>query len=167
MTSSLASAYNIQALRAIRSWGNEYLLLCHPSRYTVKLLELFEGSQGGLQYHHLKFECGLVLEGVLSVETKNNNILTKKVLQANDFFVFPNRFIHREKAISRTLILEISTPHFNDRFRIDEDIENPLPSTSLSDVFEFSPKNQISDLERFDFKPVDVSSVPSLSLISF
>ena len=80
MTSSFAQDSTPVTLRATRSWGNEYLIVCQPSRFTVKLLELFEGSQGGFQYHHFKFECGLVLEGLLQIETQANEQISTVLL---------------------------------------------------------------------------------------
>ena len=167
MTSLFTPDSNSITLRAARSWGNEFLIVCQPSRFTVKILELFEGSQGGLQFHHFKFECGLVLEGLLRIDTEANEKITSIELKPNSFFVFPNGLIHREKAIERTLILEISTPHFNDRVRLDSDKENLLPSTDPKDVFEITSPAQLLQLERFGFLPVDSSCIPSISLLTY
>ena len=50
-----------------RTWGNEILLALVPGKYTVKRLEVRAGEKGGLQYHHLKDEVGVMISGEMIV----------------------------------------------------------------------------------------------------
>ena len=55
-----------------------------------------------------------------------------------DWFHFPNGCIHQEIAITDVVRIEVSTPHFNDRVRVEEmfgitDITG-LQTTSESDI---------------------------------
>ena len=99
----------------------------------------------------------------LQIETQANEQISTVLLKPNNFFIFPNGLIS-EKAIKRTLILEISTPHFNDRVRLDSDKDNLLLSTEPQDVYEITSHICLSHLERFGFLPIDSSSIPSISL---
>lgn len=121
-----------------RVWGNEILLALIPKKISFKLLEMKKGSKGGIQYHHKKDECGYVLKGKLLVRfEKQKNRLSEKILKSGDVFYFPKGSIHQEEALTNCIILEASTPYFNDRVRVDErfgkKIEG-LPSTKKNEV---------------------------------
>ena len=45
--------------------------------------------------------------------------LLKKILKKGDTFHFPPGSIHQEQAITNCQIIEASTPHFNDRVRVE------------------------------------------------
>ena len=47
-------------------------------------------------------------------------LLTKKLLKKGDTFHFPPGCIHQEEALTNCEIIEASTPHFNDRVRVEE-----------------------------------------------
>ena len=49
--------------------------------YSVKILDINKGSEGGLQYHHFKTECGLILKG--SLEIKSEHLMLQNF---NDMF---------------------------------------------------------------------------------
>ena len=91
-----------------------------PSILSLKLLKIKKGKKGGIQYHHKKNECGYVLSGKLLVRfDKGDNKLSKKVLSRGDVFHFPPGSVHQEEAITNCEIIEASSPHFNDRVRVD------------------------------------------------
>ena len=94
-----------------RDWGEEILLSLIPSVLSLKLLKIKKGKKGGIQYHHKKNECG---------------------------FHFPPGAVHQEEALSNCQIIEASSPHFNDRVRVDErygfSSKNGLPSTKKNNV---------------------------------
>jgi mannose-6-phosphate isomerase len=103
-----------------RTWGEEILLSIIPSILSLKLLKIKKGKKGGIQYHHKKNECGYVLSGKLLVRfDKGDNKLSKKVLSRGDVFHFPPGSVHQEEAITNCEIIEASSPHFNDRVRVD------------------------------------------------
>lgn len=122
-----------------RNWGIEKLLVLIPKVLSLKLLEIKKGKRGGLQYHHKKNECGYILSGRLLVRfVGKGNILIKKILKKGDCFHFPPGAIHQEEAITKVRILEASSPHFNDRVRVEKlynlKEEKGLPSTKKKDV---------------------------------
>ena len=122
-----------------RIWGNEVLLALIPKLLSLKLLIIKKGSKGGLQYHHKKNECGYIISGKLKVTYANKkNKLINKILKKGDVFHFPPGSIHQEQAITKCQIIEASSPHFNDRVRVEKkfgmDSEQGLPSTKKKDV---------------------------------
>lgn len=121
-----------------RPWGEEILLLLSSKKYSFKKLKITKGSKGGLQYHRLKDEGGIVLSGKLLVRyVCPTGQITKRICEEGTVFRFPPGCIHQEEAITDVTLLEVSTPHFNDRVRCDHLInEQPigLPSTKLNEV---------------------------------
>ena len=65
--------------------------------------------------------------------------LKKKILKKGDSFHFSPGFVHQEKALTNCTIIEASTPHFNDRVRVEhkyglkKDLKG-LPSTLKKQV---------------------------------
>lgn len=121
-----------------RPWGRE-IMLAHISKVlTLKRLEIKKGQKGGLQYHRLKNECGFVLSGKLLVRyIDDSGNLTETVLKKGDAFHFPPGEVHQEEAITDCVLIEASTPHFNDRVRVEKDFDLPevgMPSTKLSEI---------------------------------
>ena len=122
-----------------RNWGIERLLLVIPSVLSLKILQIKKGKKGGLQYHRLKNECGYILSGKLLVRYDNGKgVLKEKMLSKGKCFHFPPGAVHQEEAITDVEILEASTPHFNDRVRVENfynlNMELGLPTTNIKDV---------------------------------
>ena len=124
-----------------RDWGTEELLEIASKNWTLKRLCLKKGSKGGLQYHRLKNEGGYLVSGKLLVRFGFPETgLEEVILSPGDSFHFPPMCIHQEEALSDCTILEVSTPHFNDRVRVEElfGIEDNalygLHSTSINDI---------------------------------
>ena len=121
-----------------RLWGNEWLLVLIPKVLTLKLLEIKKSNKGGLQFHRKKNECGYILSGKLKVTFQNKSgKLKSKILKSGECFHFPPGSIHQEEAITDCKIIEVSTPHFNDRVRVDGKYGfevKGLPSTKKKDV---------------------------------
>ena len=86
----------------------------------MKKLFLKKGKKGGLQFHMRKDEAIYVLHGKLIVryEDEQGN-LKEKICGPGDYAHFPNGAVHQEEALEDTLILECTTPHANDRVRVD------------------------------------------------
>lgn len=122
-----------------RDWGEETLLVLSPKKYTMKKLFIKKGKKGGLQYHHKKDEAGLILSGLLLLrfDDGSGNIVERK-LRTGDVFHFPTGAIHQEEALTDVEIIEVSTPHFNDRVRVEDrygfDKVDGLQTTALDDV---------------------------------
>ena len=122
-----------------RDWGSETLLALVSKKYTLKKLFIKAGCKGGLQYHHMKDECGYVVSGKMIIRYDDGDgLLTERVVGEGDVFHFPPGAVHQEEAITNCVIIEASTPHFNDRVRVEKDYgleqEGGLPSTLIDDV---------------------------------
>ena len=124
-----------------RDWGEEDLIALCENKYSLKRLRLRKGSKGGLQYHHRKDECGYLAEGKLLIRYQSEddgNRLSEKELHPGDFFRFLPGCIHQEEALEDCVIIEVSTPYYNDRVRVESDFGLPcasgLPSTNKDDV---------------------------------
>ena len=122
-----------------RNWGREILLALVSKKYSFKLLKIKKGKQGGLQFHRKKNECGYIISGKLLVKYDlGNNKLRKKILKKGDVFHFPPKMVHQEKALTNCKIIEVSTPHFNDRVRVEKKFKMGksvgLKTTYLKDI---------------------------------
>tara|TARA_B100000029_G_C17530148_1_gene942989 strand:+ start:1103 stop:1534 length:432 start_codon:yes stop_codon:yes gene_type:complete len=122
-----------------RQWGDEIILNVISKVLSLKILKIKKGKKGGLQYHRKKNECGILLKGRLLVTySPNGKSLKTKILKKGDVFHFPPNSIHQEHALSNCEIIEASTPHFNDRVRVERLFnlaeEKGLKTTSLKDI---------------------------------
>jgi mannose-6-phosphate isomerase-like protein (cupin superfamily) len=122
-----------------RDWGKEELLVLISKVLTLKRLLIKKGKKGGLQYHHKKNECGYLIKGKLIVRYDGGDgKLKKKILSAGSCFHFPPGSVHQEEAMTDCEIIEASTPHFNDRVRVEKfynlPISGGLPSSSKKQV---------------------------------
>ena len=122
-----------------RDWGEEILLCLVSGKFTLKKLKINAGSQGGLQYHRLKDEVGVILTGELQVDYEDDKgQLLTKTLVSGDVFHVPPGAIHRERAVTDVEIFELSSPHFNDRVRCEnlfgEDVNGGLPTTTENEI---------------------------------
>ena len=124
-----------------RLWGKEILIGLVSKKYSIKKLIMKAGFKGGLQYHRKKDESGYLLSGKLLIRYDDGSgSLKNKILKAGDCFHLPPGFIHQEEALTDCEIIEISTPHFNDRVRVEKKYgiksEGGLPTTNSSEIIE-------------------------------
>ena len=122
-----------------RDWGTETLLAVVPEKFSLKKLFLKAGYKGGLQYHHKKNECGYLISGTLIVRFDDGNgQIVERMVEPGESFHFPPGAVHQEEAVTDCVIIEASTPYFNDRVRVEElyglKIEGGLPSTKINEV---------------------------------
>ncbi len=104
-----------------RPWGKEEILAIIPKKISLKLLKIKKGSKGGLQYHRKKNECGYLLKGKLLIRYDDGKgKLQEKIIKSGTSFHFPPGAVHQEQAITYCEIIEASTPHFNDRVRVEK-----------------------------------------------
>lgn len=124
-----------------RPWGEEILLVLVPGKYMLKELHVRAGSKGGLQYHRKKDECGVLLEGEMIIRYSDClGGLVERRISAGDTFHFPPGTLHQEEAITDCRIIEASSPHFNDRVRMEESFGKGtpvgLPTTDADEIEE-------------------------------
>lgn len=124
-----------------RIWGEEILLCLIEGKFMLKEIKIKAGFKGGLQLHRKKNECGYLLEGEMILRHVNQEgELVEKCLKPGDVFHFPPGVVHQEEAISNCRIIEASSTHFNDRFRMEDyfcvDKVDGLPSTTNAEIKE-------------------------------
>ena len=122
-----------------RDWGQEILCALIPKKISLKILKIKKGKKGGLQYHRKKDECGIIISGKLLVRYEDSKgKLSKKILKKGDSFHFPPGSVHQEEAITNCEMIEASTPHFNDRVRVEKkfgiNFSKGLKSTKISEI---------------------------------
>lgn len=123
-----------------RDWGQEILLALVASKFSVKRIIMNSGAKGGLQYHHMKDEVGVMVRGemIVRVEDPDGN-LCESIVGPGDVFHFRPGLAHQTEAISEVEYIEASTPHFNDRVRVESKFglqveTSGLRSTSIDEV---------------------------------
>ncbi len=125
-----------------RNWGDEIVLGIVSKKFSLKKLIMKAGTKGGLQYHRKKNEFAYLHSGqlLLRYEGAKGKLVEKKIKEGESFHI-PPLSIHQEEAITDCVIFEVSTPHFNDRVRVESkfDIveENGLPTTEEKDILEY------------------------------
>ena len=109
-----------------RPWGTEQTIV-RTADYSGKVLRYKAGQAGGLQYHVLKDEAFLLLEGecILRFELDPakiapNGCLAERHMHPGDAFRFPPFSVHQVEAVTDCVGIEFSTPHENDRVRVEE-----------------------------------------------
>ena len=122
-----------------RDWGQEILCALIPKKISLKILKIKKGKKGGLQYHRKKDECGIIISGKLLVRYENSKgKLSKRILKKGDIFHFPPGSIHQEEAITNCEMIEASTPHFNDRVRVEKkfgiNFSKGLKTTKINEI---------------------------------
>lgn len=122
-----------------RDWGEEIMAAVIPQVLTLKILNIKKGHQGGLQYHRLKQEAGVLISGKLLIRFENEHgELEERVVNNGESFFFPKGSVHQEVALEDCKIIEASTPYLNDRVRVEADFgfdsSGGLPTTSLDEI---------------------------------
>ena len=133
-----------------RDWGKEVILIANE-HWTLKLIWMRGHTEGGLQYHHKKFEGGYVTHGDGYVEYDvGAGKLSLRYIGAEDCFYIPQGAAHRIKAGPKGLrYVEASTPHLNDRAHCEADYGQTtetggLPSTHPDDVVHIAQTTDVA-----------------------
>lgn len=122
-----------------REWGSETLVALIPNKISLKVLHIKKGMRGGLQFHHKKNECGYLVSGSILIRyDTGNGKLRQKKLKSGKSFHFPPKLVHQEEALTDCIIIEASTPFYNDRVRVEKKYgknrDGGLPSTTRKQV---------------------------------
>lgn len=106
-----------------KPWGRE-IWFAWTSSYAGKILEIERGQRFSLQYHKKKEETQLIIEGKIELTLgANPKKLKTKILNAGEKIDIPPKTIHRIKALTKTVIFEVSTPELDDVVRLEDDYE--------------------------------------------
>ena len=122
-----------------RPWGTEDLLALVSKQFSVKRLKIKAGNKGGLQYHRFKDEVAIMISGQMLIRYDlGDKILQEKIVKAGEVVHFPPGLVHQEEAITDCEIIEASSPHFNDRVRVEENYgfgsPKGLPTTIETEI---------------------------------
>lgn len=102
-----------------RVWGEE-LLIAESPQYIGKLMRMKAGAAGGLQYHVEKDETSFLLSGLAWVYTDTGDgKLSRFKMTAGTSIHIPHGAVHKVEAIEDCVFFEASTPHFDDRVRVE------------------------------------------------
>lgn len=107
-------------------WGEEILLAETPI-YTLKGLHYKAGKAGGLQYHVEKDESFYLAKGEAFVDfDRGDGKLERVPMSSGDTFHVPPGAVHRFEAVTDCTVFEASTPHKDDRVRMEEHYGVPV-----------------------------------------
>jgi mannose-6-phosphate isomerase-like protein (cupin superfamily) len=103
-----------------RVWGDEIIVAETPT-YLGKLLRYTAGTAGGLQYHVEKDETFYLHEGRALVDyDAGDGTLTRVEMVPGMSFHIPPGAVHRFTAVTDCVVFEASTPHYDDRVRMED-----------------------------------------------
>jgi len=127
-----------KASKVTKPWGHEEIWT-QTSRYVGKILFIKRGQRLSRQYHKVKEETIMVLEGTLTCEHgpyfDGDKVYTER-MSPGDIFHVPTGTIHRFCAEGGDVrIVEVSTPEIGDVVRLEDDyrrieeLPDPLPES--------------------------------------
>jgi mannose-6-phosphate isomerase-like protein (cupin superfamily) len=104
-----------------KPWGEE-VHWALTERYSGKVLRINSGHRLSLQLHEQKEESILVVRGHLRLLLANEvGALVIRDLRPGDSAHIPAGRVHRFEAITKTELIEVSTPELTDVIRLDDD----------------------------------------------
>jgi|TARA_B100000035_G_scaffold13415_2_gene11035 choline kinase/mannose-6-phosphate isomerase-like protein (cupin superfamily) len=123
-----------------KPWGKEEWLALNEF-YCYKRIYINAGYKTSFQWHEQKHETNYIIKGEAEVWLENDEgEIIKKVMKAGEFFDVVPPKKHRVIAITDIILQEVSTPHVDDVFRINDefnradgkiDAEHKTPSVFL------------------------------------
>jgi mannose-6-phosphate isomerase len=105
-------------VRVDKPWGYE-LRFVRTDRYAGKVLFIKAGSQLSLQYHESKDEAFFVQAGTLELVLGREERV--EILGPGEARRITPGTVHRFRAITDTLLFEVSTPELEDVVRLADD----------------------------------------------
>jgi len=104
-----------------KPWGKEEWLALNKF-YCYKRIYINAGYKTSFQYHEFKHETNYIIKGEAEVWLENDEgVIVKKMMKAGDFFDVVPPKKHRVIAITDIILQEVSTPHVDDVFRINDE----------------------------------------------
>ena len=110
----------MSATKVVKPWGFE-LRFVRTDRYAGKALFIKAGSQLSLQYHEKKDEAFFVQSGTLELVLGQGKEQSVIRMNPGDSRRIPPGTVHRFRAVTDTLLFEVSTPELEDVVRIEDD----------------------------------------------
>jgi mannose-6-phosphate isomerase-like protein (cupin superfamily) len=108
----------VSVKRVDKPWGHE-LRFARTDRYAGKVLFIRAGSQLSLQYHEKKDEAFYVQSGTLELVLGEEQDV--ETLEAGEARRITPGTVHRFRAVTDTLLFEVSTPELEDVVRLEDD----------------------------------------------
>lgn len=103
-----------------RAWGTE-LFVAKTRKYLGKVLFMKAGHKGGLQYHRRKDEAFHLLSGQALVRSDDGTgVLITREMSPGESYHIPPGAPHQVEAVTDCVLVEASTPHYDDRVRCEE-----------------------------------------------
>lgn len=106
--------------RVDKPWGYE-LRFIRTDRYAGKVLFIKAGSQLSLQYHEKKDEAFYVQSGTLELVLGRGADQQVVTMRPGESRHIAPLTVHRFRAVTDTLLFEVSTPELEDVVRIEDD----------------------------------------------
>jgi mannose-6-phosphate isomerase-like protein (cupin superfamily) len=104
-----------------KPWGKEEWLELNDA-YCYKRIYINAGYKTSYQYHQFKKETNYIIDGTAEVWLENDEgVVEKKIMKAGEFFNVTPPKKHRVIAITDIILQEVSTPHVDDVFRINDE----------------------------------------------
>lgn len=114
-----------------KPWGSELWITGEHPGYCLKRININKGTRTSLQYHRVKRETNVLLQGDANLHFKKDNDVSNDSVSSRDLDkallspvsmvdVFPNT-LHRLEAITDIVLCEVSTPHLDDVVRVSDD----------------------------------------------
>ena len=99
-----------------KPWGFEEILHT-DNKYTVKRLFMKQRHRCSSQYHSIKQETILVIEGILKLQLQHED----KIMNKGDHYTIKPNEIHRMEGVTDVTYIEASTSELNDIVRLEDD----------------------------------------------
>ena len=106
--------------RVDKPWGYE-LRFVRTDRYAGKILFIKAGAQLSLQYHETKDEAFYVQSGTLDLVLGRGGEQRVVRMQPGESRHITTGTVHRFRAVTDTLLFEVSTPELEDVVRLEDD----------------------------------------------
>jgi mannose-6-phosphate isomerase-like protein (cupin superfamily) len=98
-----------------KGWGREDWIINCPD-YCMKFLRFAQGAKGSMHFHVKKHETWYIQTGKIALSVINTETakMSTVILCAGDVVDIPKLNPHQVEALEDTIIIEISTQHFDD-----------------------------------------------------
>lgn len=103
-----------------KPWGTE-LVIADTPHYTGKILTMHAGHRGGLQYHEQKDESFYLQSGSAIVLFDSGfGHLFRRLMRPGECIHVPPGAVHQVLAVTDCVLIEVSTPVFDDRVNVSD-----------------------------------------------